>query len=85
VSTLVGPFWKIRLEQKRDGIRIKVDVADAEVALDQETNMLLQLDGFLVDACQLNGAESSWVGKDGGDTRASWEFKDIKVVLQQLR
>jgi riboflavin kinase len=65
--------------------QIKADVNDAEAALDLEANMLLQSDGFLADACQSKGAEPSWVGKDGGDTTASWEFQDIKVVLQHLR
>jgi riboflavin kinase len=65
--------------------QIKADVADAEAALDQETNMLLQSDGFLADACQSDGGETSWVGNDGGDTTASWEFQDVRVVLQHLR
>lgn len=65
--------------------QINADVADAKVALDQETNMLLQSDRFLADACQSDGAKSSWVGNDGGDTTASWEFQEMKVVLQHLR
>jgi riboflavin kinase len=65
--------------------QINADVADAKAALDQETNMLLQSDRFLTDACQSDGAENSWVGKDGGDTTASWEFQEIRVALQHLR
>jgi riboflavin kinase len=64
--------------------QIKTDVADAKAALDQETNILLQSDSFLADACQSNG-ETSWVGKDGGDTTASWEFQEIQVALQHLK
>jgi riboflavin kinase len=70
--------------------QIKTDVADAKAALDQETNMLLQSDRFLADACQTGESDgesetSSWVGTDGGDTTASWEFQDVKVALQHLR
>jgi hypothetical protein len=70
--------------------QIKTDVLDAKAALDQETNMLLQSDQFLADACQISESvgettTSSWVGTNGGDTAASWEFQDIKVVLQHLR
>jgi hypothetical protein len=68
--------------------QIKTDVADAKAALDQETNMLLQSDGFLADACQSDsdgGETHSWIGTDGGDATASWEFQDIEVALQHLR
>jgi len=66
--------------------QIKTDVFDADEALDQETNMLLQSDSFLATAV---GAEmvhpEPWVGTDGGDATASWEFQDIRQVLEQLR
>jgi riboflavin kinase len=63
--------------------QIKADVADAKAALDQETNMLLQADGFLADVCGNN--EEVWIGKDGGDATASWEFQKIQATLQHLR
>ena len=50
------------------------DVATIKVALNKEPYASFQLDPLFSD--QNTSSGTPWVGRDGGDILASWEFQD---------
>ena len=57
--------------------QISADRAEADLALDQEPYRSLGQDAFL-------NTKEPWVGQNGGDDIASWEFQDTDSVLDEL-
>jgi riboflavin kinase len=57
--------------------QITADVKDSKIALDQEPYKLLKADPFLVNL------KNNWVGSNGGDGLASWEYTDFRGALSQ--
>jgi riboflavin kinase len=62
--------------------QIKTDVQDAKDALDLEPYASFQNDPFVKEACQTDAA--SWVGKSGGDDKASWEHQSMLDTLRVM-
>jgi len=66
----------LRPEQKFDSFpalmeAITNDVATAKKLLDEDPYNSFKVDPFM--------ASASWIGKDGGDEKSSWEFEDWKL------
>jgi len=66
---------------------IRYDIQCARDALLVAPFSHFRTDSFLVEASKmLNGTDvmSEWVGADGGDTSASWEFEDTVQALEKM-
>ena len=57
--------------------QITADKEDSQQALDYAPYSTMKLDTFLSSA-------TPWIGKDGGDDSASWEFEDFSSALESL-
>lgn len=61
---------------------INNDVVVAKEALAVDPYASLVNDPFIADACQQGGnKDEMWIGKDGGDDHASWEFQEMDDAL----
>mmetsp|Transcript_21084 Transcript_21084/g.29768 ORF Transcript_21084/g.29768 Transcript_21084/m.29768 type:complete len:257 (-) Transcript_21084:41-811(-) len=59
---------------------INNDVVNAKAALMMQPFAGLRLDPFIIEPCP-NAEGEVWIGKDGGDAKASWEFQSMKDAI----
>lgn len=58
--------------------QINEDVIDAKAALEKEPYVAFRSDAFLIN-------DATWVGTNGGDIDASWEFQDVRLALGKVQ
>ena len=68
--------------------QIRKDVVDAAEALDEDLYQEFSRDPFLQvrdKSASSSSTTTPWVGSNGGDATASWEFQDVRSALEEAR
>lgn len=58
---------------------ITTDIANAKESLDREPYVSFRMDGFLTEA------SVTWIGRNGGDESASWEFEPSAIARTKIK